>query len=148
MKSLRISVIIAGILILLFLTGCTEKTESLSDTPPTEPQSSHPIKKGGIYRSAIFQVPASLDPALVQNQYGVMLVHQLFDGLVKFGPYLQIEPALAKTWTIADNGTHYRFTLRENARFHNGQPVTADDAAFSIQRLFEPTHLRWYYPIF
>ncbi len=135
MKSLQITIIVAILLILFFFSGCAEKPEPATDTPSTDIQANQSSKQGSTYKTALFKATASLDPALVQTEYGVVLMHQLFDGLVKFGPYLQIKPALAKTWTIAENGTQYRFILQENARFHNGQPVTADDAVFSIQRL-------------
>jgi ABC-type transport system substrate-binding protein len=44
-------------------------------------------------------------------------------------------PALAETWQVEDQGKTYRFVLRENARFHNGRPVTVEDVIFSISRL-------------
>jgi peptide/nickel transport system substrate-binding protein len=46
-----------------------------------------------------------------------------------------IRPALAETWSVDQSGMIYRFTLRRDARFASGRPVTAEDAAFSLQRL-------------
>jgi len=93
------------------------------------------ISHGGIYRVPLMNNPATLDPAYVQDNYGEMLVHQLFDGLVKFDPYFMVLPALAKTWQVEEQGKAYRFTLQKNARFHNGQPITVQDVIFSISRL-------------
>lgn len=90
---------------------------------------------GGIYRVPLKGNPPTLDPAYVQDQFGEMLVHQLFDGLVKFDPYLMVLPALAKTWQVEEQGKVYRFVLRKNASFHNGRPVTVQDVVFSISRL-------------
>jgi ABC-type transport system substrate-binding protein len=93
------------------------------------------VRQGGIYRVPLMGNPPTLDPAYVQDQFGEMLVHQLFDGLVKFDPYLMVLPALAETWQVEEQGKVYRFVLRKNARFHNGQPITVQDVIFSISRL-------------
>jgi len=59
----------------------------------------------------------------------------IFNGLVRFDPYLSVLPALAETWQVKEKGKVYRFTLRKNARFHNLEPVTSGDVVFSISRL-------------
>lgn len=91
---------------------------------------------GGSYRVPLLNNPPTLDPAYVQDMYGVAVVQQLFDGLVRFGPDLYVVPALAENWQVKDKGKTYRFFLRKDAQFHDGRPVTAKDAAFSITRLF------------
>jgi len=93
------------------------------------------IRYGGAYRVPLMNNPATLDPAYVQDEYSSAVVHQLFDGLVRFDPYLMVLPALAETWQVEDQGKLYRFFLRKNARFHNGRPVTVEDVVFSISRL-------------
>ena len=100
-----------------------------------EGQSLDPLRYGGTYRVPLMQIPTTLDPAYVQDRYGMAVIQQLFDGLVRFDPYLMVLPALAKTWQVEDQGKVYRFVLRENARFHNGRPVTVEDVIFSISRL-------------
>jgi len=97
------------------------------------------MRRGGIYRIPLMNNPTTLDPAYVQDQYGAAVVQQIFDGLVKFGPYLMVLPALAKTWQVEENGKIYKFVLRENARFHNGHRVTVEDVVFSISRLLRVT---------
>ncbi len=93
------------------------------------------VRHGGIYQTPLMNNPSTLDPAYVQDQYGVAVVQQLFDGLVRFDPYLMILPALAETWQVEEQGKVYRFVLRKNARFHNADPVTVQDVIFSISRL-------------
>jgi ABC-type transport system substrate-binding protein len=117
---------------LILLSGCTNQSEKES----TQTTVSAPVSvRGGLYRTPLRSNPATLDPAYVQNEYGVSLVKQLFDGLVRFDPYLSVLPALAETWQVTKNGKEYRFILRENARFHNLAPVTSEDVLFSITRL-------------
>jgi len=113
---------------LLLLPGYAKQAEKKS-------LSADPIRYGGIYRVPLMNNPATLDPAYVQDQYGVTVVQQIFDGLVQFDPYLMVLPALAKTWQVEEQGKVYRFVLRKNARFHNNQPVTVQDVVFSISRL-------------
>jgi len=119
----------------LFISGCS--TQGDEETKPSKKESSAalPINLGGIYRSPLMNNPSTLDPAYVQDQYGLAVTRQLFDGLVKFGPDLMLLPALAKTWQVEENGKAYRFFLRQNARFHNNRPVTVHDVVFSLSRL-------------
>lgn len=100
-----------------------------------ERQSLDSLRYGGIYRVPLMNNPATLDPAFVEDEYSSAVVHQLFEGLVQFDPYLMVLPALAQTWKVEDQGRVYRFFLREDARFHNGRPVTVEDVIFSISRL-------------
>lgn len=58
----------------------------------------------------------------------------IYDGLLKFSPTLKIEGALAESWTTSKDGKTLTFKLRKNIFFHNGAPITAADAVFSIKR--------------
>ncbi|MCP5047895.1 MAG: ABC transporter substrate-binding protein, partial [bacterium] len=121
-----IGVVFTGLLLIPGYAGQEEKKESLS--------SAH-IRHGGTYQVPLMNNPATLDPAYVQDRYGVTVVQQIFDGLVRFDPYLLILPAMAESWQMEEKGKVYRFVLRENVRFHNGRPVTVEDVIFSISRL-------------
>ena len=127
-----VATIFAGVLV---FHGCGNQEEKESATAEKEDLSTASIHRGGTYRFPLMNSPSTLDPAYVRDKYGETLVHQLYDGLVRFDPYLAVRPALAETWKVEDNGKTYRFIIRENARFHNGQPVTAEDVVFSISRL-------------
>ena len=61
----------------------------------------------------------------------------LFRGLVAVGRDVEIEPDLAERFTVSDDGRLYRFTLRADARWSDGMPVTADDFAFTFARMVE-----------
>jgi len=50
----------------------------------------------------------------------------------------EIFPYLAKSWTVSDDGLVYEFTLRDDVVFHNGTPLTAEDYAWTIQRMMDP----------
>jgi ABC-type transport system substrate-binding protein len=93
------------------------------------------LQHGGTYRLPLTQNPASLDPARVHHTYDLAVVYQLFDGLIRFDPYLSPRPSLAETWRIEENGKRYTFILRNDARFHSGDAVTVGDVIFSLSRL-------------
>src|SRR4051812_45878471 len=62
----------------------------------------------------------------------------LFEGLVHYGPAGEPVPGVAERWRVSDDGLHYTFTLRANARWSNGDPVTADDFVFALRRAVAP----------
>lgn len=78
----------------------------------------------------------SLDPAEVYEAAGGEVVGNLYDRLLERDPAApgRLLPRLAQSWQIDEDRRSYRFTLRADARFADGAPVTAGDAAFSLQR--------------
>ncbi|GAC1630337.1 MAG: ABC transporter substrate-binding protein [Chloroflexota bacterium] len=80
---------------------------------------------------------ATLDPAGSSGSTDAYTIALTNANLVQILPNGQVRPDLA-TWTVSANRRIYTFTIRTNARFSNGHPVTAADAAFSIQRALAP----------
>ncbi len=79
--------------------------------------------------------PTWFDPAEASGMITPFMVYYaLHDAMVKPMPGNATAPALAESWTVAPNGLTYEFVLRKAARFHNGDPVTADDVKFSFER--------------
>ena len=58
----------------------------------------------------------------------------VFEGLTRFGPDGSVQPALAKDWTVSDDGTEWTFTLNEGVTFHDGTAMDAEDVVFSLDR--------------
>ena len=75
----------------------------------------------------------SLDPYSLNETFLIGFLGNVYEGLVRRGPDLQIQPALAKSWQIMEP-TRWRFHLRRNVKFHNGDTFNADDVIFSYQR--------------
>jgi peptide/nickel transport system substrate-binding protein len=63
-----------------------------------------------------------------------MVLYALHDALVKPMPAGLNTPSLAESWAVGKDGVTYEFVLRKGARFHNGDPVTAEDVKFSFER--------------
>lgn len=82
--------------------------------------------------------PTSLDPAKIQGDVEGNLSHQLFEGLVTSNEQGHILPGVAKSWEHSDDYKTWIFHLRDNAKWSNGEPVTAQDFVYSWQRLTDP----------
>jgi peptide/nickel transport system substrate-binding protein len=79
--------------------------------------------------------PTFFDPAETPGLITpFMLLYALHDALVKPMPGKSMAPSLAESWTVSPDSLVYEFVLRKGARFHGGDPVTADDVKFSFER--------------
>lgn len=87
----------------------------------------------------------SLDPAAASNFENISVVNQLYEGLLQMDDSLSILPAIAKSYTVSEEGRKYMFTLRSDVYFHDdpcfaegkGRKVKASDFQFSFERLFD-----------
>ena len=95
-----------------------------------------PVVFGAAVEDSLFQYFGeiiSIDPALSRRGAGD-IVGAIFSGLVKLDNNLDVVADLAEGWTVSDDGTVFTFKLRENARFHDGRAVTAQDFKYSWER--------------
>lgn len=81
--------------------------------------------------------PASLDPVKAVGLPEIQVIRDLFEGLTNQDAKGNIVPGVAESWRSSDNKT-WIFTLRNDARWSNGEPVTAQDFVYSWQRLVDP----------
>ena len=82
--------------------------------------------------------PRSLDPALSTDVPTGRAVGYVFDGLVRFTPDAQVEPALATRRELSPDGLTYTFHLRRNVAFHDGAPFAARHVVRSFERVLDP----------
>ena len=84
--------------------------------------------------------PKTLDPSLMNGQPEMRVATALFEGLTRRdAKTLQPAPGVAETWEVSEDGLTWTFHLREDARWSDGRPVTADDFVYAWQRLLDPT---------
>jgi oligopeptide transport system substrate-binding protein len=93
-----------------------------------------PLDQAIVYSGGESTNLRNYDPATTLSS-GNKLV---FSGLVSFDPHLNLTPDLAETWDVSSDGTVYTFHLREDARFHDGRSVTAQDVVYSWERAASP----------
>lgn len=116
------------VLLALLLAGCA----------PDEDTATRSAREGVLIINNSAE-PAGLDPQVVTGVLESRIVSALFEGLVEPNPRtLEPEPAVAERWTLSDDGRTWTFHLRASARWSNGDPVTAEDFAFSYRRILSP----------
>lgn len=83
--------------------------------------------------------PADLDPHTVTGVTEHNIISALIEGLVSENPEtLEPVPGTADSWEVSENGLEYRFHIRENAKWSNGDPISAQDFVFSYRRILSP----------
>ncbi len=139
----RTDTFVVGALVVLFailagLVGAPALTPTTSPAPvgvSPEPFVTRPYREGVLGR------PVSISPLTARTQADRDLVALLFCGLVRNGPSGTLLPDLAESWTVDATGAVWTFQLREDARWHDGEPVTADDVLFTIRTLQDPEYM-------
>lgn len=97
--------------------------------------------RGNAFVVAQASEPRSLDPHVATSLNDFRIIENVFEGLVRFKPgSLDIEPSLAKSWTISPDGLTYTFQLRDGVRFHDGSAFDANAVKFSFDRMLNPGH--------
>ena len=92
---------------------------------------------GGVFRR-LWADPPTLDPHLTTDTTSAGLVVELFSGLVALNTDLQLVPDIAERWEISDDSMLYTFHIRDNAKFHDGTRITAQDFKWSLERAVSP----------
>lgn len=94
---------------------------------------------GGTYIEGVLKTPQFLNPVLAfNNDTDVNLNRLIFSGLLKTNTNLELENDLAESFTINEDETVYTFVLRQDAKWHDGEPVTVDDVVFTIETIQNP----------
>ena len=102
---------------------------SIQDDPPQSP--------GGTIVAATIDKPVNMDPAFAELYSSMQVYQNIFNKLVYVDADYNFIPGLATSWNQVDDVT-WDFTLVENAVFHNDEPFTANDVAFTMERIFDP----------
>jgi peptide/nickel transport system substrate-binding protein len=85
--------------------------------------------------------PKSLDPAADTAVNDFRILVNLYDGLVRYKDgTLEVEPSLATSWTISDDGKTYTFKLRDGVEFHDDTPFNAEAVKFNFDRMLKEDH--------
>jgi len=108
-------------------SSSSDKADSSAGDPSTE----------GVHRDkltvAISREPKSLIPYGSNDTGSAPITHQIYESLIMFDENMEMVPGLATSWEQIDD-THYRFTLREGVKFHNGNDFTAEDVLYTFEQ--------------
>jgi peptide/nickel transport system substrate-binding protein len=129
MENKKMNLLVIGMCLLMIVasfTGCVEEDEK-----PTE-------------KSLIFGMSGDadkLDPADVTDGESISRMDNIFEGLVEYTPGgTDIQPALATSWNVSDDGLNITLTLRKDVKFHDGTDFNADAVVFSLERQYNTSH--------
>lgn len=76
--------------------------------------------------------PATLDPRSASGDSEIAILNAVYDYLIETDAASNLVPRLAKSWEVSDDGLQYTLRLQENAAWHDGSPVSADDVLWTI----------------
>jgi oligopeptide transport system substrate-binding protein len=88
--------------------------------------------------------PESVDPHKARSVQAGVVLRDIGEGLLSYSPTGELVAGAAKEWSISDDGLVYTFRIREDARWSNGDAVTAEHFAFSLRRLVDPATAAFY----
>lgn len=142
MKFSNLTKLSAGVLLALSLTACDDKDSNKSSTAAAKPAAEK------TFVNCVSRSPQSFSPALAMDgiSYNASS-QQVYNRLVEFKRgSTEIEPALAESWDISEDGLTYTFHLRKGVKFHTSKDFTpsrdfnADDVVFSFNRQLDDNH--------
>jgi peptide/nickel transport system substrate-binding protein len=135
MKKLRWQILVVAVtVVIVSLLLLSQQPVSIPVLPQAAP--------GGIYTEALIGSMGRLNPVLDWNNSADRDINRLiFSGLIKFDSHGLPQPDLADSWGVSADGTLYNFSIRPNAVWHDGTPVTTDDVLYTIEVIKSPASL-------
>ncbi len=91
-----------------------------------------------VIRYEVDNLPKTFDPQLAERESELLAVRNLYEGLFRLDNNRQLQKALCTDYTVSEDEMTYTFTLRQDAVWRNGDPVTAEDFVFALQRAVDP----------
>ncbi len=94
---------------------------------------------GGVLVEGVIGIPRFINPVLAASDADRDLTALVYSGLMRVREDGSLEPDLAEKVTVSPDGTSYTFTLKKDEEWHDGEPVTADDVVFTVQKALDPS---------
>lgn len=96
-------------------------------------------RKGGSITEGIIGRPRFINPVIAKSDADRDLTALVYSGLLRPAPGGGFIPDLAASYVISDDGLTYTFTLRDKLYWHDGEPITSSDVAFTIEKVRDPS---------
>lgn len=132
MKKFIASLLCAAMVVTLF-AGCSKSSSGTSDGTASGGASGD---GGNIVRYTLTTTP-QIDPGVGADLGAATVLINIYDPLVMTKKDGSVEPWIAKDWKVSDDGKTWTFTIRDDVKFHSGNPLTAGDVAYTMQRLLD-----------
>ena len=127
MKSMRIPILIAALGVVAACGGAGESSDATS-----------------VLNRGISTEPESLDAHRARSTQAADVLRDIGEGLVSYTASGELTPGVAESWELSDDGLTYTFHLRANAKWSNGEPLTAGHFVFGLRRLVTPATAAFY----
>ncbi|HHY11681.1 MAG TPA: hypothetical protein GX529_03530 [Firmicutes bacterium] len=115
----------------LFMAGCT---------PKVDPEPADVRTVGGSITYGMSGDPVIFNPILYTDSPSSFVIGRVYSGLVRANEDLEMIPDLAESWSFSDDGLVWTFKLREDARFHDGEPLTSADVKYTYDAIKHPDY--------
>ena len=133
-------------LVLSAFVGCAQKTdepapadnEGQDNTQAEEPAPAEEPEGPQVLTYNLEADPETIDPQLNTSVGGSTIISNMFEGLVTFDENLKPVPGTAGSWDISEDGLVWTFHIREDAKWSDGKPVTAQDYEYAWKRAVTP----------
>ncbi len=140
-KSFRLLLLLATLLLALGLAACggddDDQAGGSGDTSGATDTEGGGGASGGDIVFGTAADPVVLDGALVSDGESLRAIDQIYESLVSLKPgTTELEPGLAESWEISDDGLSYTFTLRQGVTFHDGEPFNAEAVCYNFDRWY------------
>ena len=132
-KFLWLSALIVALALLVACAAPVAPSAGEAEAPAAAPE-------GGVtLRLSTTSEPSTLDPNLAEDFFSITPIEQMFLGLTNLNnETAEVEPELAESWDVSEDGLVWTFNLRQDAMWSDGKPVTAHDVEYSVKRAIMP----------
>ncbi|MBP1806130.1 peptide ABC transporter substrate-binding protein [Rubellimicrobium aerolatum] len=113
----------------------------------THPETGEPLAGNQTFTYRVLDEFPTIDPGLNEDVEGSHVARQMFEGLLNQDPQGNVIPGVATEWSASEDGLTWTFKLRPEARWSNGDPVTANDFVYAWRRAADPntaSQYSWY----
>ena len=132
--------VIAALVLALAVIAVAIGMPAVTPTTATATPTPIPVPEVPPYREGALGRPFSINPLAARTQVDRDLVSLVFGGLTRLGPDGALVPDLASRWTVDETGKTWTFTIRSDARWHDGEPVIAGDVVYTVDVMRDPAY--------
>ena len=142
MKKRILALLLTLAMSLGILAGCgkeakTEEQTGQKEEGGSQAEASDGIKEGGTFVVSVEREPQTYNPDAKSDDGNLVVVHNVFNKLVKINGYDQVVPDLAESWEFTPDGTSVTFKLHENVKWHDGDPFSSEDVKWTFDQIIE-----------
>lgn len=141
----KLALVIAPLLAVTMLVGCGGNSSSQAGDKPAASAEAGTAADANIADTLVFAQgaePRGLDPAFVDDGESSKVIVNVYEGLLAYAKdSTELEPCLAESWEVSEDGLSYTFKLRQGVKFHDGTDFNAEAVKVNIDRQLPPQRL-------